>query len=179
MTMLAEIQIADDTQTAYEPTVQDKIQRVLYRLDQGEELVAGSLRHGKNFCVLGLFADESGIGDWCVNLAAIVYTDTKGDDSYVDLSPALVDYYNFTGATLPFNFNKLPLELQNKIKPILNSASDYVDLVMINDRMIAEDTYTPEYTNAVLAEVIRSGVCFRDPLTPPQNARKVAIELVG
>ena len=45
----------------YEPSAQDKIQRVLYRLDHGEQLSRGQLKQDDNFCVLGLFADEYGI----------------------------------------------------------------------------------------------------------------------
>ena len=48
----------------YEPSAAVRIQRVLYRLDSGEQLASGYLKHRDNFCVLGLFADESGMGDW-------------------------------------------------------------------------------------------------------------------
>ena len=37
----------------YEPTVDDKIQRVLYRLESGEQLARAYLKDGDNFCVLG------------------------------------------------------------------------------------------------------------------------------
>ena len=68
-----------DTLTApstvdYEPTVSDRIQRVLYRLENGEQLTNRQLYNGDNFCALGLFADESGLGYW--DFTSPVFSDT-------------------------------------------------------------------------------------------------------
>ena len=41
MVTLTEI---NEQQTVYEPTVADRIQRVLYRLDNGEQLIRGAWR---------------------------------------------------------------------------------------------------------------------------------------
>ena len=50
MTTLTEIK---EPVTTYEPTVQDKIRRILYRLDRGEELIQDALKEYKQdkFCV--------------------------------------------------------------------------------------------------------------------------------
>ena len=42
----------NETNTDYEPTVADRIQRVLYRLDHGEQLTHNTLKSDDNFGIM-------------------------------------------------------------------------------------------------------------------------------
>ena len=152
MTMLAEI--AQD-KIEYEPTVQDKIQRVLSRLENGEELTKYSLRNGDNFCIMGMFADESGIGHW-VNETYVVHGGVS-----------VAGYFNIKTGSGNFEIDELPEGLAFCVRSLLNdSMYSYIlfssrqgsSLTMINDL----DGVPPMTKNRLLAEIIKSGVIFDD-----------------
>lgn len=167
-------QIVSPAKIEYEPSVADKIQRIIYRLEQGEELTHSSLFDGKNFCVLGLFADESGLGEWttvihskydnseCYDIPEFVYN--TGEIDIRLLSPAsppvaVSEYYNLrrdsTGVN--FNTNDLPLKLRNEITELLQ-CTGMVDLYYINDMLIQKGHQ--DRANSILAGIIRSGAIF-------------------
>lgn len=142
----------------YEPTVADKIQRVLYRLDQGESLSYGMLYNGVNFCVLGIFADESGLGHWndCCR-----YEIDNDAGPLTALSDAVRDHYNLTSSNAIFTVNNLPVKLYDaliKYMPDLNERY-VICLSEINDTFV--DNNEPN-TNLLLADLIRSGVIFKE-----------------
>ena len=155
MTTLTEL-TTPEIQTTYEPTVADKIQRVLYRLDHGEKLIKISLKSNGSFCVLGLFADESGLGRW--ESSRYVIDDSVAYSSTDDI----VNYYGFNDAGASFDVHKLPNDLQNKVRCLLHDFYDFiirfpVALSTIND--LAVSLKYP-HVNQLLADIIRSGVIF-------------------
>lgn len=137
-------------QQDYEPTVADKIQRVLYRLDQGEPLMHGCLRFNDNFCVLGIFADESGIGHWGDNY--------RGSMAYLDSDDAQIDYgqiFDYYGLKDQFQVNDLPESVISKIIYKFGK-DDTITLPYVNDQL-----YTNLDLNSILADMIRSGAIFK------------------
>ena len=139
------------------PIVQDKIDNIIRRLESGERLIKGSLRRGDNFCVLGLFADESGLGKWA-GTTYIIYNpklymrNALGGD--------LTNFYKLSTDFGLFLRKDLPPEIQLKISesPILrNDSAPIWDLSYVNDRMLGNG----EIPNEILAGIIRSGVIFR------------------
>ena len=158
-----------EIKTDYEPTAADRIQRVLYRLAHGEELYDGRLRTGEQFCVLGLFADESGQVKWepeiidrgkgPITLTTMHYI--IGDEMYISrLDPSLVKYYNLIDDIGTFDIDNVPVELQNDIKELLPHGN--YNLMRLNDNAIRIQTYTTEQVNSLLAAVIRSGAIFKE-----------------
>ena len=142
--------------TNYEPTVQDKVQRVLYRLDHGEELVHGNLRINNKFCVLGLFADESGLGRWDKALYRI------GDScSNQILYRQLKEYYNLRSGSGSFIVDNLPEDINAKIKTLYPYHTRSLSLMEINDNVLARHKID---INKLLASIIRSGVIFNKPM---------------
>ena len=157
----------------YEPSVADKIQRIIYRLEHGEELSIGSLYDGQNFCVLGLFADESGLGEWTPvtqythrhsNSIITEYVYNVGELDIRLLSPssppeAVTEYYNLkadpTGVN--FNTNDLPLLLRKELTDLIK-CTGMVDLYYVNDMLIQKGHRNR--VNSILAGIIRSGVLF-------------------
>lgn len=140
----------------YEPTVSDKIQKILYRLDQGEELSRHYLKNydtGK-YCVLGLFADESGLGHWRDDAAYV----TDHADNHKILGMDIVDHYNLTSEAGMFRVKDLPEDLQSELfGSVTNDPTVYCSLSRINDCGFV----IPSDLNRVLAAVIRSGAVFR------------------
>ena len=164
MTTLTEIQTM---QTEYELATKDPIQRILYRLDHEETLGGGRLRRLDQFCILGLFADESGIGEWekCKH-GDVFYDYIIGDSKLTaDLNEVLVKFYNLKDQTGLFKIADLDSQ---EIKVFLNTElynGDYKpaisSLMHINDNMI-DRGYTVKEINGILAAIIRSGVIFRE-----------------
>ena len=154
-TELNTVEIVTDT---YVPTVSDKIQRVLYRLDHGEPLVADWLKHYDNFCVLGLFADESGIGNWNEDCGYII-SDTRCYD--LDLPEEIVSYYGFFDTGASFDPTELSNDLQNKIQCLIYESGDIIVeplyISLVND-MGLKLQYP--YINKLLADIIRAGAIF-------------------
>ena len=171
MTTLIEIRETVD----YEPTVQDKIQRVLYRLEHGEQLCRGYLHIKDKFCILGLFADESGLGEWEVDDQYphfISYSVIKDDRTKItgpfELWDLISEYYNFNGINASFNINHLPEDLRIKLESLgaISPGTLYKDttsLDLVNDILLENSgsVYNPE-VNEILADIIRSGVIFKD-----------------
>ena len=161
-------------EVTYEPNVADKIQRVLYRLDHGEQLISGLLKYEDNFCVLGLFADESGLGKWVPKYNLHIETYSSNDGlirSSAILCVFVADYYNLRTCTGRFNVNSLPEHLQVKLEEheIEADRDGLLDLDYVNDVLVADNVDAGEYnieTNEILAAIIRSGVIFKDPDEP-------------
>ena len=159
MTILTEI--STSTVTTYEPTVADKIQRVLYRLEHGEKLIWGQMHYDGGFCVLGLFADESGLGSW--EPISHGYN-VGGQVSFTRLSDNLLDYYGFNSSGVSLVLSDLPNDLHNKVRCLFFTNGYYrehgtFDLSFINDcgRIRAYP-----HINQLLADIIRSGVLFQN-----------------
>ena len=160
-----------EIETTYEPTVADKIQRILYRLDHGEKLVCGALRDGDNFCVLGMFADESGLGEWSRETDRAYrdrYLVGEGPDniSTVWLSDVLADYYNLRTGGATFEIGKLPGDIQQKlnaynVKPHTCDVN-LISLDLINDLLLSNNDVSNPEANEILAAIIRTGVIFKD-----------------
>ena len=139
----------------YEPTVDDKVQRIIYRLEHGEELVKGTLRnrHG-NFCVLGLFAEESGLGEWempgqCYNV--------DGEINFKFLNNKLVQYYNFISGIGTFKVDYLPDQVKSELESVLIGPTS--SLATLNDCFVG----SKPGINKLFADIIRSGVVFLHP----------------
>lgn len=156
MTMLAEIQIAEPVVVEYQPTVQDKIQRILYRLEHGENLTHGRMKSYGNYCVLGLFADESGMGHW-----------DPGTDAYKiegtlycgNLSESISTYYGLTSETGVFKVLDIPEPILKQLKQKMSGHLGLLSsLSIINDELIIKG-YQP---NQILADIIRSGIIFKE-----------------
>ena len=169
MTTLAEIR---ETVT-YEPTVNDKIQRIIYRLEHGEQLISGCLRKEDNFCILGLFADESGLGDWGAisndwgESSYYVGDSGNGGKASVSLCDSLVEYYNLRSPCAAFNIDLLPEDLRIKLTAYNVLPNPYstklLPLDLINDHILTDRTEDYNYElNEILATIIRSGIIFRD-----------------
>ena len=94
------------------PIVQDKIDNIIRRLESGERLIKGSLRRGDNFCVLGLFADESGLGQWADN-TYIIYNPVLCMRNA--LGGDLTKFYKLATDFGVFHRKDLPPEIQLKI----------------------------------------------------------------
>ena len=152
------------TQTEYEPSVSDRIQRVLYRLDHGEYLTTGYLRRNDNFCVLGLFADESGLGTWApyselghsVNYMQ-VFDDRVHPSAISSLHRKIMDLYDMKSEMGAFRINTLPEELQDELMQHISGygRTDLISLARINDKLCDW-----KGINQLLARIIRSGVIF-------------------
>ena len=170
-----------------ETTAADQIQKVIDRLEQGEELISFELKQGDNFCILGLFADESGIGRW-VDVGefldfpeSMLPVDSKrsyeyivnGDDiEYFHLSQSLVNHYNLKDGSGSFDITALPESLLKILMPIVaadhnhseyNFDSEGFTISGINDLLVQSNADT-KTINYLLAEIIKSGVIFEsDP----------------
>lgn len=143
--------IPEVKQEEYVPSVADKIQRVLYRLDHGEELIRGCLSKKDKFCVLGLFADESGIGTW----EDRVYVEESA--AYIDDNNEQLDYdqiLTYYGIKPVFTLENLPDHVISKIRYKF-SENEVLSLPFLNDNL-----YGNADLNSILADVIRSGAIF-------------------
>ena len=139
--MTLDTQIRSEVQESYEPTISDRIQRVLYRLDHGEELVFGTLNADDKFCLVGLFGAESGLfGDGMGNCS----------NSYLQI----YDLYNIKSH---INVRALPEVLQKLIRDIYGTCGT-VPLPVINDVLVSQGV---EDRNSIMADLIRSGIIFR------------------
>ena len=152
-----------EIQPTYEPTVADKIQRVLYRLENDGELISGFFREDDNFCVMGLFADESKIGKWAYygdSLFDYLVDDQGGNPSIIKLC----EYYNMNELAC-FELGTLEPDLQNEVRKIMETSIDFseadrviIGLTKLNDVGVSTGC---ENINEVLAAVIRSGAVFK------------------
>ena len=160
MTLLAEIV---KQQINYEPSVADKIQRILYRLDQGEPLAKFGLRHENNYCIMGLFADESKMGYW------EHVSDEEGSRyyhilrrskqrSYIFMHPEIGDYYSLINQAGTFNIKNLPADLYRDLDNEIGFNTYYSSLSSL---VGVNDLASRKVVNELLARVIRSGVIFK------------------
>ena len=159
------VSIAEPEIKTYEPSVSDRIQRVLYRLENGDKLTTGFFREDNNFCVLGIFADESGIGKWYYYGDSLYdyLIEDQGGNPTID---KLCEYYNMNEDAM-FYLSELEPELATKVSDIIGIGECYEDtlieqhlisLVRLNDIGVANGSAD---INDVLAAVIRSGALFR------------------
>ena len=141
---------------------QSKIARVLARLDRNEKLTRRTLKHGDRFCILGLFADESGLGKW--GRIDKIRVSGYRDISYYkigermgssQLDKDLVQYYRMYNANGHLDISRVPAELMRFLYDI---KSDY-NLASINDTMLGQGFSNAE-TTYVLAKIIRTGAVF-------------------
>ena len=132
MTTLAEIKETETLAETYKPTVHDKIQRVIYRLESGEELIAGALSCDGKFCVLGMFLDEAGLVGYA----------------------SLLNNYKLKRGIGEFNLNEAPENVKRAVSEF--NLPHKLDLMFINDKLI-EHGIKP---NQILADIIRSGIVF-------------------
>ena len=160
MTMQIESPVVTDLpvvrQEEYEPSIADKIQRVLYRLDHGEELTKGCLRRRDNFCVMGLFTDESGLGEW----------EPEAEDEFESVRPAVYvdqnkmqitykEIFEYYGMKEQFKVEDLPASVLNRIRYKFPNTHDFLTLAYLNDNIFENADL-----NSILADVIRSGAVF-------------------
>ena len=142
-----------------EQQVSDKIQNILKRLDLGEELIGGRLRKGDQFCIMGLFAEESGLVNW--ELSHYGYyravTELSNIKMVADLPAELVSYYNLINAEGRFDIDDIPAEIKEMV---MQHTPDALSLTTINDYGI-RDKLDKNIINSVLAAVIRSGAIFK------------------
>ena len=143
-----------DVQTEYEPSVADKIQRIIYRLESGERLTTGSLKCGDHFCILGLFADESGLGEWEDH----IYTE-NGSKLVTELSNNVSSYYNLHNRLGLFNIYDLPKDLRDIVDVFQPYRDDTFSLMAINDSVQIHENHNID-VNKLLADIIRSGAIF-------------------
>ena len=167
----------DQVVPKYKPTVSDKIQRVLYRLEQGEQLGRRDLYDGNKFCVLGMFADESGAGNWVIDshsekaVGRFRYRYMMHHAEFSGSAALLPNYvqklYGFKTDTGLFMLADLSDDLSKKINEIywkaeFNSVDVKDELICwsmacLNDAGLLVDSGS---INQVLADVIRSGAVF-------------------
>lgn len=142
----------------YESPVETKIQRVLDRLDSGERLTARRLRIGNSFCVMGLFADESGYGNWWADHARKWRYQIRTAPYETELCPTLVKHYNLFNKYGKFDPDKISAESKDIIDNVI-SCGGYT-LMNVNDDSMYCD-YNPKLLNELLADIIRSGAIFK------------------
>ena len=161
----------------YEPTVQDRIQRVLYRLESGEQLTKLRLRINNSFCALGLFLDEYQDGEWISDRKL-----TNEDDSYdiyyhyldhginrrssLVLTKPAVKYYGFNDEYGSFDLRDIKdRNLKVKIDRATPSRFKFnPNLGILNDHLIYHPIFHDE-TNTLISALIRSGVLFKETST--------------
>ena len=156
----------------------EKIQRILDRLDQGEELISGKLKLDGKFCVLGLFAEESGLGKWskvvkdgvvvsyytvrpmvngCGQYGYVFSYNYYGSGSATRLDRRLMNHYGLRSPDGSFDIELIP----PVVKALVQTVKCADSLSGVNDRLI-ELEYDGEVVNKVLADIIRSGAIFKD-----------------
>ena len=148
----------------YEPTVADKIQRILYRLDHGEELSNGTLKDEFGFCVLGLFADESGLGYWHENTSddySVYVIDGESPTGPFIVSDSIVDHYNLTDNIISFNLDDVrDSNIKDKLIQYDVAYTDgTTSLTRINDYLVRQGRLIE--AREILTKLIKSGVVFK------------------
>lgn len=162
MSTIAEIK-AHQTQSDFTP--QERIDRILARLDSGEELNGGRLRRLHQFCILGLFADESGLGKWEPDgVGVFFYYMVDGDKLTADLNDPIVDLYNLVDQTARFTIANVPMKIKSFLTNEIYSYQRTIrttSLMDVNDRMI-DNGYSSKDINETLSTIIRSGAIFKE-----------------
>ena len=152
---------------------QNKISRVLERLDQGEELISGYMHLCDQFCILGLFADESGLGEWSDDTSAIKSYKHRLTLKYIlkyilkymftdypqtfQLNRSVVDYYGLRDPQGSFSFDTI---CDPELRHFLLALGCKWSLVSVNDTMIRLN-FKKDEVNKVLSEIIRAGGIYK------------------
>ena len=133
-----------------------KLQNVLNRLENGEKLISGELRRGDNFCIMGMLADESGLGEWFSIYEHQSPTYTASLDS-------IFAYYHIAD-TGYFTLPSLPETLRNKIMHNLphldyerywdHKSPWFINLSSINDQMIMR-CIDIKVVNSIMSDLLR------------------------
>ena len=145
---------------------QQSIERVLARLDQGEELICDSYYKDGKYCAMGILVDEANLFD----LPRII---NLHEGLSVQRINEYVDYYGLHTAKGEFEFTDVTPELQTRIKQVTGLAEEEIrgaycgrlTLTVINDSYFYNDRPDkPEQLelNSVIAAVIRSGAIFQE-----------------
>ena len=149
-----------------EITAAERVEKILTRLDSGELLIGGRLRENSNFCILGLFADESGLGRWQPsNHNGLMYDYIMYDKKLVaELNEPIVQLFNLHDNTGRFRLSavsppKVKSFLINEVFERYPNA-EYSSLMNVNDRM-TDYGYRSKDINDTLAAIIRSGAVFK------------------
>ena len=160
-----------ETTEEYSPDLPIKIQRILYRLEQNEVMIVDYLHQDAGYCVLGLFADESGLGEWKrhENAPGNFYYTVDGEEPAVNspcfLPTTVAEHYGLNSVSGLFNIKDLSESLYNRIEQLLGQSifvgTTTLSLLILNDRMTKKNVPTATI-NEVLAQVIRSGIVFKD-----------------
>lgn len=150
MTLLA------DPPVASEPTADDKVQNILCRLEHGEKLIQGQLKQGDNFCILGLFADESGLGYWGDAVSTHYYYMDGEHPACSDLPLGVMNYYNMRTCYGDFDPDDLTPELRDRLVGIVEDPETETSLMDINDA----DDVDPEVIKQLLIDIIKSRAIF-------------------
>ena len=145
------------------PNAAASIERVLIRLDQGEQLIPDGFWRGGQYCVLGIMIDEANLFDLQKELSGNSHLTTEQIDMYTI-------YYGLRSGKGEFNISDLTAELKTRIQKI-TGLTDYELLIFdgiltlsgVNDHYFyRSEQNKPDKTelNAVLADIIRSGAIF-------------------
>lgn len=135
-------------------------ERVLVRLNARPELTRGTLRRGDTFCVMGIMADESGLGEWSyddkIDQYDYCYSDTKESIDY----SRITEYYGIDMEIyilgLPENILQLLANhygLKNTSE--LSQRNTSMPLWMLNDALDGKD-YQIDVLCGVLDHVRRN-----------------------
>ena len=152
MTTLTEIKESQII-TEYEPSVADKIQRILYRLEHGGTIDPFPIKKDDNFCVIGLFVDESDLGYWDIN--SLYISDSIGPERI--LTEILVNYYGLRATYGAFFADNLPKYIKNELRNFGVFPYAIDTITYVNDVLIGKGINP----NKILADIIRSGALFK------------------
>lgn len=141
--------ITQDTTTEivdHEINAETKLLKVLFRLDQGETLIKHDWTDGKNYCLMGMLAEESGTGEW-----------RKNDYGEVYYSQPMFNICLYYGIRPFVQLKTLPEDLCNELiksnkLPGTMTKYDSISLEGLNDYLVANNH--PE-TNQILSKVLR------------------------
>lgn len=147
--------------------VQKSIQRVLTRLDQGEDLICDTFCRDGKFCAMGILVDEADLFDIQEELLTHEGLSVRRIDEYVS-------YYNLNSPKGEFDISEISPDLKTRIQKVaglsdhevMSLYSGHLSLTVINDSYFHNPYPTKPAKlelNSVLADVIRSGAIFRKP----------------
>ena len=141
---------------------ENKIDLVLQRLDDGEELINCLLKKDDKFCIMGLFLDVYGF-DWTKEFEQ----DNNHNVAYLELDKVVANFnFKYSGGAGFFNYYELPEELQQRILTMMPPYDDKIaknsqlSLMEINDILNYRKDHDIASINGLLSDIIRSGVLF-------------------
>ena len=147
---------------------QASIDRILSRLDQGEQLGKYGLRTGAHFCIMGLFADESRLGTWTVmressDFISGYITDPEDSARFAFPPDSVTEYYGLNNGSGTFHVSDLPPDLYIQLEELVklgDRTRSIESLANINDVLTSQGV-TAEVVNGILARIIRTGIIFK------------------